>query len=41
MAKGQKHSNKEVKKPKKDKTVVAPTGAFLSQAKSNDAAKPK
>lgn len=36
MAKGQKHSNKEAKKPKKEKVVVVPTGAFLAQAKASE-----
>ncbi|WP_374349501.1 hypothetical protein [Chitinimonas sp.] len=41
MAKGQKHSNKESKKPKKVKQVVVPVGTFLAQVKPGDTGKAK
>lgn len=42
MAKGQMRGNKEVKKPKKDKSAaVAPIGTFLSQMKHPEPGKPK
>lgn len=41
MAKGQVRSNKESKKPKKDKTASAPVSPFLSQMKAAEANKAK
>ncbi len=36
MAKGQKHGDKEAKKPKQEKKViVSPTGSFIVPAKSS------
>ena len=34
MAKGQTRSNKEVKKPKKDKQVVVPSATFIATQKA-------
>ncbi|MEZ0245943.1 MAG: hypothetical protein ACAH09_04840 [Methylophilaceae bacterium] len=34
MAKGQQRSNKEVKKPKKDKQTTAPIGTFIPMPKT-------
>lgn len=34
MAKGQARSNKEVKKPKKDKQVVVPNSTFIATQKA-------
>ena len=36
MAKGQLKSNKEAKKPKKEKVAKAPIGGFMPQSKSSD-----
>lgn len=41
MAKGQQRGNKETKKPKKDKQVVVPTGAFITPPKVNQPVKSK
>lgn len=41
MAKGQVRSNKEVRKPKKDKAVEKAAPAFGSQVKSTDSGKKK
>ncbi|MGF9694945.1 MULTISPECIES: hypothetical protein [unclassified Rhizobium] len=43
MAKGQVRSNREVRKPKKDKTkaAAAPTSTFTTQLKGAEAAAPK
>jgi hypothetical protein len=35
MAKGQARSNKETKKPKKDKTAAVPVAGFMPVAKDN------
>lgn len=39
MAKGQMRSNKETKKPKKDKTPAAPAGGFAVPAKAEKSKK--
>jgi hypothetical protein len=36
MAKGQQRSNKEQKKPKKDKKAVPVVGGFLNKPKANE-----
>lgn len=43
MAKGQQRSNREVRKPKQDKSKpsAAPVSSFATQMKSADAATPK
>lgn len=41
MAKGQARSNKEVKKPKKDKQVVVPSATFIASQKAALPHKPK
>jgi len=41
MAKGQQRSNKEAKKPKKQKQPSAPAGAFITQHKINEQQKAK
>lgn len=35
MAKGQQRSNKEAKKPKKEKSVVVPTGTLITPPKES------
>jgi hypothetical protein len=40
MAKGQKHGNREVKKPKASKKPAPPASTFLNPASSAAAAKP-
>lgn len=39
MAKGQQRSNKEKKKPKKDKTSVPVAGGFLNKPKTSEPVK--
>jgi hypothetical protein len=41
MAKGQLRGNKETKKPKKDKSVVVPSGSFIPPSKKPAPAKTK
>ena len=41
MAKGQQRSNKEMKKPKKDKQTTAPIGTFIPMPKTIPPHKPK
>lgn len=41
MAKGQQKSNREVRKPKKDKVAPAATSAFGSQVKQVESSKSK
>lgn len=41
MAKGHKHGNKEMKKPKKEKPAAAPAVTFLSQIKPSEPGKHK
>jgi len=41
MAKGQQRSNKEAKKPKKEKSVVVPVGTFITPPKSTQPHKDK
>ncbi|MGQ5521737.1 hypothetical protein ACUHMQ_00590 [Chitinimonas sp. PSY-7] len=41
MAKGQMRSNKEAKKPKKEKPATSPAGSFLAQTKPADTNKQK
>ncbi len=36
MAKGQARSNKETKKPKKEKSATVPVAGFMPAAKSSD-----
>ncbi len=39
MAKGQARSNKETKKPKKEKSATVPVAGFMPAAKSSDSKK--
>jgi len=41
MPKGEQRSNKEKKKPKKDKKAVPVPGGFLKNPKANEPVKPK
>ena len=41
MAKGQQRSNKEKKKPKKDKKAVPVAGGFINKPKANEPIKVK
>ena len=41
MAKGQQRSNKEAKKPKKEKKTTAPAVTFIAHSKTNVPQKPK
>jgi len=41
MAKGQQRSNKETKKPKKQKQPAAVAGAFIKKPKANEPIKTK
>jgi hypothetical protein len=41
MAKGQLRSNKEAKKPKKEKKPAAPAGGFLVPPKNDKSTNPK
>jgi hypothetical protein len=41
MAKGQQRSKKEIKKPKQDKTLIAPAKSFIAMPKTTVPAKQK